>query len=122
MARWRLQRRLRRAVRRRRALLSGWPAVAFIGSAEMALGAQAAGPGSCGERRAEGRRRGAEVIAAADGPAPDHRRALVTVDDVARHSETLLQAGQVPTARAIQREMQFGQRAAGRLRKQLTAQ
>lgn len=44
------------------------------------------------------------------------------VDDVALHFETLLPAGQVPVARAIQREMHVGQRTAGRLRKQLTAQ
>jgi hypothetical protein len=98
--------------------------VVFIGSTEMALGMVRrlrAGAAAASEEQRTGDEE-PNMVTAANGTAADHRQGTVTVDNVARHFETLLQAGQAPTARAIQREMHVGQRTADRLRKQLTAQ
>ena len=45
----------------------------------------------------------------------NHRVVPVTVGDVRKHFESELQVGQVPGARAIQREMRVAQRTAARL-------
>ena len=102
------------------ALLSGWPAVAFIGSAEMALGMV---------RRT--RQAGPEDAGAAEHGAPALPAVPAQVHDVPAEANghdpdlaafaTELARGEVPTIRRIRSELGCGQPRAQRVRERITA-